>query len=1401
MVKNCIIKVSMLMLSFILVFAVAVPLLAPVQTAHAAVPLRKVIDNNHPLFVMQVVMGPNTNGDPAFRRDNNKKWDVKQAWASVPDDVKPYVAFVLHPGHNSWMNTDDARKWVEDNMKEGKDLNIPLFVLFGESPTKDTSSLTGYAWLEQLFQKYPNMMGTAVSELTGVSGSIPSLLAMESQYGGFHIQSSMEDTDVFANKMQTKSYYDSVAMYKDNFIYSPKQIHKNINKMAGEAEGFWLSGAAGNWGPYYDSYAFYGCGAFGVNTNGGGKSEKCRRSVPENLYAMNMLDQYQMGATVYHFENQLDIPALNDAYTPLFSQSILPTMRYIIQHPAPSKAQVTSQIKVAYSASQGLMTALNDNDGGRAMLYEGLYENPPDYLNQQGLYYLPRTTGRYYVIPQFSASAPASALTPFANVLTKSSYESQFKTIPDKVAYMNSKYPATYTGDAFAQKVNNQWLVYNSKYTTNTYQNAFLPLSAGSAFKEIDFTDITPHSYALVEDGSTSLQVELNNYRTDHTQDLYVPGGDRGLDFTDYYEAYSFVPDPKDSSLRLDTIKVKTSNKPVLTISGYDQHYTYAESFDSAADVYTLSVNHNGPVHIQLDTVAGDGSGWTLADDGDANIIYTGTWTNSGAADDYQSTYRTSSAANASAQYKFFGTSVEWLGRTTSSGGTADVYIDGVLWAKDVSTSSAAPQSGQVLFSKTGLSNYTHTIKIVNKSGTIGVDRFSYAAAETPMPKALNLNDFSFATAESDQDNQLGSEHWTITNGNMKGEPWVGPWGADELVYNKKQKYADFTYELDVNTSIGTPVRAVFRGDPMAGTSYSLFLDPTNWNVFKDATNEQIKLYKDDHTLLAASTALTLATNTWYHIKIVATGSQIQCYINNTLVITKTDTSYSTGYTGVKINSNIGGKNDFVYFDNPKVTVNGTVSYSSDFSSWSTAADWVGDGAMVFPNWPVRTSFEFPWQWASTGNGTWAVQTDDTIRTSGESGIYTGTSNAGTTSQVSAGDANWSDYIYSSMVKFKTGSVYDASLRFRIQDTNNQYGLTLDGNSNRVKLSKQVGGTWSTISTANGITFAPEKWYNVAVRAIDDFISVSVNGVTVLQANDSTYKTGKVGLALYNGTAANFDDAWLAQLKVDTSVDVPLSSLSVTSGSSTITTNDGNLQMSAAQSPANATNSDFTWAVFESDAVTPTTKATIDGKGLLHALNNGTVSVAALSNDGSTIKAWKNIVISGQTVGNPIVAIDPVSVITVKDTLPALPSTVKVRYNNNTTGTANVVWNTVTSSQVALSTTPYANGQSQGKFTVSGTVTGTGLKATAYVVVTPKITGGLAVTQNVTHGVLTTTPYTYTTLTFDCGGGTTFNGISRLVWWDTYVNTSTMTAGQNITVQGTLDALPYQKVTITIHAN
>jgi hypothetical protein len=92
------------------------------------------------------------------------------------------------------------------------------------------------------------------------------------------------------------------------------------------------------------------------------------------------------------------------------------------------------------------------------------------------------------------------------------------------------------------------------------------------------------------------------------------------------------------------------------------------------------------------------GSGWTHGQTGCQNVDCTESF---------------SLTAGNSVSFGFTGTGVQWIAPKSNNGGYANVYVDGVLVASNVTTYAAATTYQQVIWSDQGLSNGPHTVKIV----------------------------------------------------------------------------------------------------------------------------------------------------------------------------------------------------------------------------------------------------------------------------------------------------------------------------------------------------------------------------------------------------------------------------------------------------------------------------------------------------------------------------------------------------------------------------------------------------------------------------------------------------------------------------------------------------------------
>ena len=117
-------------------------------------------------------------------------------------------------------------------------------------------------------------------------------------------------------------------------------------------------------------------------------------------------------------------------------------------------------------------------------------------------------------------------------------------------------------------------------------------------------------------------------------------------------------------------------------------------------------------------------------DDRDSRIEYSSGWGNWGPQEgQYEKTEKYSNTVGDTAELYFYGTGVRVIGMKNTDCRTFDLYVDGELKKKDVSTTSSTCQRQQVLTEVTGLYKGIHKVKLVVKQGKISLDAFEFDAA------------------------------------------------------------------------------------------------------------------------------------------------------------------------------------------------------------------------------------------------------------------------------------------------------------------------------------------------------------------------------------------------------------------------------------------------------------------------------------------------------------------------------------------------------------------------------------------------------------------------------------------------------------------------------------------------
>jgi hypothetical protein len=114
-----------------------------------------------------------------------------------------------------------------------------------------------------------------------------------------------------------------------------------------------------------------------------------------------------------------------------------------------------------------------------------------------------------------------------------------------------------------------------------------------------------------------------------------------------------------------------------------------------------------------------------------------------------------------------------------------------------------------------------------------------------------------------------------------------------------------------------------------------------------------------------------------------------------------------------------------------------------------------------------------------------------------------------------AGNVAWTNYRLLAEIKVTDMQSWsDNFLYVRYLDANNHYRLAIQetGGSRKFLLQKRVGGVYSNLGSAVGVTFNANTWYDVAVDATGSTLTAYLNGVQILQRTDTSHTAGKIGL-------------------------------------------------------------------------------------------------------------------------------------------------------------------------------------------------------------------------------------------------------------------------------------------------
>lgn len=548
-----------------------------------AVPLRRPISPQQPMWLIHI--------------DTWNYADPQKIIALVPADLRPFVVMniSLSISHNeetsqfqvaeygyeiakSWLRAcAENQMWAMVQPSSGgfshfSDFDLSVYEEF----YRDFPNMIGFNYCEQ-FWGYDSTTDPLSPKWTDRINHFARLLPLTHKYGGYLVVSWCgnqwsPNINPIGMLKRVPAFAAASRQYAANYILCEKHTQQSYQyDMESLALGAWLSGYSGHYGMRYDDTGWTdttGTHAnFTMATQGAPFLEHVMLTGqtvfdgPELIWTQ-CFREISAGATTdgYTMRRWETFPQFDNVSVDLFRKVIDGTVRI------PTRREVIDRTQVV---------VINDVNTGSAdtiysspeTLFEGLYRMDGDgNLRDNKTFF--KKTGRYPTIPTVFQLADADAQS-FPVKVNRSAYASRWPTIAAKVAEFDARFPSEYTGDIYAGRHENGWVVYNP-YKTGQTASGVIPFKYNTA---------------------ASMELTLAQY----TAGVVKEYADR---VTYYLSNYDNV---LDTGLKTDVIVIRgASSRPTWSYADRGSHQASVLTDSWVDGVFTLTVRHNGPLDITV---------------------------------------------------------------------------------------------------------------------------------------------------------------------------------------------------------------------------------------------------------------------------------------------------------------------------------------------------------------------------------------------------------------------------------------------------------------------------------------------------------------------------------------------------------------------------------------------------------------------------------------------------------------------------------------------------------------------------------------------------------------------------------------------------------------------------------
>ena len=541
---------------------------APLNT-----PLRRPLSPESPMWVIHI--------DTWIWPDPQKAIDL------IPEDIKPYVVFNISLSVSSFVRDKYPFTIAESWLRTCAENRVWATI----QPASGFYCNFSYTELDdyEYFYKYPNFLGWNFAEQNWGFETMQDfykrldlfigLLKLADKYGGFLMVSNFmplgNQTNALGKLKLHPEYAAACKKYKNNHIVFDKYTFTNgFYDNESSNLGTFLAGYAGHYGVRFDE-----CGWESRTSN-----------FPESTGAVSVIEHFMMtGATVTDGPELTWLQTLRsngtvattNGYTmkrfgtfPQFNNISVDNFRKVLDGSVPilTKEEVIQRTKYIFVND---VNSSNNKEtyNSEPSLYTGLYAMDGELENNKTWY---KKTGRYPAIPMTYREAEDETGA-FETVILKSKYAQRWPTIQQKQNELNQLFPEEYTGDVYAGRVDNNWLIYNPYMDEDKTSTGSIPFQYNSSDRmEIS---LSRFAMAVVNEHSNNLQIYLTNY---DTQDSHQRA-------------------PLTYGIRRNTIAIHgCTTQPTFTFSNRSTHNSGTVSSKWENNVFTLTIDHNGPMDISI---------------------------------------------------------------------------------------------------------------------------------------------------------------------------------------------------------------------------------------------------------------------------------------------------------------------------------------------------------------------------------------------------------------------------------------------------------------------------------------------------------------------------------------------------------------------------------------------------------------------------------------------------------------------------------------------------------------------------------------------------------------------------------------------------------------------------------